>query len=103
VRRADSAAAVSALQLRFGDALGAGRISGVRAIDDCCVLAAVGQQMASRRGVAATMFDALAKANVNIRRVPPSLARRAFLFWRVPLSWGEAGPGGEAGRALCAS
>ena len=39
-------------------------------IDDCCVLAAVGRQMASRKGVAATMFSALAKANINIRRAP---------------------------------
>lgn len=41
----------------------------VRSIDNCCVLAAVGSLMASRRGVAATMFSALAKSNVNIRCV----------------------------------
>ena len=52
---------------RFGEAIGAGRISKVEKIDDCCVLAAVGHQMASRKGVAATMFSALAKANINIR------------------------------------
>jgi aspartokinase/homoserine dehydrogenase 1 len=39
----------------------------VEALRECCVLAAVGQKMASRRGVAATMFAALAKANINIR------------------------------------
>ena len=39
-------------------------------IDNCCVLAAVGHQMASRKGVAATMFSALAKANINIRCGP---------------------------------
>lgn len=52
---------------RFGEAIGAGRISKVEKIDNCCVLAAVGHQMASRKGVAATMFSALAKANINIR------------------------------------
>ena len=52
---------------RFADAIKAGRISKVEKIDDCCVLAAVGHQMASRKGVAATMFSALAKANINIR------------------------------------
>lgn len=52
---------------RFKDAIAAGRISAVEALHDCCVLAAVGQKMASRRGVAATMFAALAKANINIR------------------------------------
>ena len=52
---------------RFGEAIRAGRISKVEQIDHCCVLAAVGHQMASRKGVAATMFSALAKANINIR------------------------------------
>lgn len=52
---------------RFGEAIAAGRISKVEKIDNCCVLAAVGHQMASRKGVAATMFSALAKANINIR------------------------------------
>lgn len=36
-------------------------------VADCCILAAVGQQMASRKGVSATMFSALAKANINVR------------------------------------
>ena len=52
---------------RFSDAIRAGRISNVEQIDGCCILAAVGQQMASRKGVSATMFSALAKANINIR------------------------------------
>ena len=52
---------------RFEEAIKAGRISKVEKIDECCVLAAVGHQMASRKGVAATMFSALAKANINIR------------------------------------
>ena len=54
---------------RFSEAIGAGRISKVEKINDCCVLAAVGHQMASRKGVAATMFSALAKANINIRYI----------------------------------
>lgn len=54
---------------RFADAIRAGRISHVQKIDNCCILAAVGQQMASRKGVSATMFSALAKANINIRSV----------------------------------
>ena len=53
---------------RFADAIRAGRISKVEAIQNLCILAAVGQQMASRKGVCATMFSALAKANINIRR-----------------------------------
>lgn len=60
---------LSIVWARFGDAIRAGRISKVEKIDNCCVLAAVGHQMASRKGVAATMFSALAKANINIRYV----------------------------------
>jgi aspartokinase len=42
-------------------------VSGVDRVDHCCVLAAVGEGMVERRGVAATMMGALAKANVNIK------------------------------------
>ena len=59
------------MDCRFDEAIKAGRISKVEKIDECCVLAAVGHQMASRKGVAATMFSALAKANINIRSVIP--------------------------------
>lgn len=61
---------------RFGEAIRAGRISKVEQISNCCVLAAVGHQMASRKGVAATMFSALAKANINIRS-----ALKPLLIW----------------------
>jgi aspartokinase/homoserine dehydrogenase 1 len=67
IKSADTDKALAALNKRFEEAIRAGRISAVEALRDCCVLAAVGQRMASRRGVAATMFDALAKANINIR------------------------------------
>ena len=69
VKGGDSEKAVGALRKRFSEAIGAGRISCVDAINDCCILAVVGQQMASRRGVAATMFAALAKANINVRAI----------------------------------
>lgn len=69
VKGVDAQQAVAALNKRFADAVAAGRISAVEAIEECCILAAVGQQMASRRGVAATMFAALAKANINVRAI----------------------------------
>lgn len=47
----------------------ADRVSAVERIDHCCVLAAVGQGMVQRKGVAATMMGALAKANVNIKAI----------------------------------
>ena len=68
VKQTQGEQAVAALNARFAEAIRAGRISKVEKIDNCCVLAAVGRQMASRKGVAATMFSALAKANINIRR-----------------------------------
>lgn len=69
VKAADTEKTLAALRKRFSESIAAGRISQVEAIQDCCVLAAVGQQMASRRGVAATMFDALAKTNINVRAI----------------------------------
>lgn len=44
-------------------------VSAVERIDNCCVLAAVGQGMVQRKGVSATMMGALAKANVNIKAI----------------------------------
>ena len=69
VKGGDSERAVTALRKKFSEAISTGRISSVSAIDECCVLAVVGQQMASRRGVAATIFAALAKANINVRAI----------------------------------
>ncbi|GAA0171667.1 hypothetical protein LIER_25647 [Lithospermum erythrorhizon] len=58
-----------ALKSRFQQALNAGRLSQVAVLPDCSILATVGQRMASTRGVSATLFDALAKANINIRAI----------------------------------
>lgn len=44
-------------------------MSAIQVIPNCCVLAAVGQGMVARKGVAATMMSALAKANVNIKAI----------------------------------
>jgi len=67
VREVDGEGAVTVLQKRFKDAIAAGRVSAVQQIRHCCVLAAVGQGMVARKGMAATMMSALAKANVNIK------------------------------------
>jgi hypothetical protein len=37
----------------------------VEIVNNCCILAAVGQRMASTHGVSATLFTALAKVRVN--------------------------------------
>ncbi|CAM8989189.1 unnamed protein product [Rhodiola kirilowii] len=62
-------AVADALESRFSQAIGAGRISKVDIIPNCSILAAVGQRMASTPGVSATLFNALAKANINIRAI----------------------------------
>lgn len=56
--------------LRFKDALAVGAISAIEVIDNCALLAAVGEGMASRRGTAASLFSALASDNINIRCPP---------------------------------
>ncbi|KAE9601151.1 hypothetical protein Lal_00023987 [Lupinus albus] len=62
-------AVAEALQSRFRHALGVGRLSQVAVIPNCSILAAVGQKMASTPGVSATLFNALAKANINVRAI----------------------------------
>ncbi|KAF6152315.1 hypothetical protein GIB67_005969 [Kingdonia uniflora] len=58
-----------ALESRFREALNVGRLSKVEVIPNCSILAAVGQKMASTPGVSASLFNALAKANINIRAI----------------------------------
>ncbi|XP_059297333.1 bifunctional aspartokinase/homoserine dehydrogenase, chloroplastic-like isoform X1 [Lycium ferocissimum] len=62
-------AVADVLESRFGQALSAGRLSQIAIIPNCSILAAVGQRMASTPGVSATLFTALAKANINIRAI----------------------------------
>ncbi|CAI9757777.1 unnamed protein product [Fraxinus pennsylvanica] len=59
----------SALESRFRQALDAGRLSQIAVIPNCSILATVGQKMASTPGVSASLFNALAKANINIRAI----------------------------------
>ncbi|KAK4490002.1 hypothetical protein RD792_000656 [Penstemon davidsonii] len=62
-------AVAAALESRFRQALDAGRLSQIAVIPNCSILAAVGQKMASTPGVSATLFNALAKANINVRAI----------------------------------
>jgi len=66
VKQSDSSKAVAALRRRFAEAIRSGGIQNIEAVDDCCILSAVGHGMANQRGVAAMFFSALAKANVNM-------------------------------------
>ncbi|KAJ6744685.1 hypothetical protein OIU79_030916 [Salix purpurea] len=69
VPESEVTAVAEALKSRFHEALNAGRISQVAVIHNCSILAAVGQKMASTPGVSATLFNALAKANINVRAI----------------------------------
>ncbi|GIL88501.1 hypothetical protein Vretimale_15367 [Volvox reticuliferus] len=113
VKGSDGEAAARVLTDRFAESITAGRVSAIQVIPDCCVLAAVGQGMVARKGVAATMMGALAKANVNIKaiaqgsseynitvlidQVDSERALRAvhsrFYLSDVPIGVGIVGPG----------
>lgn len=67
VRAADSVRAQHVLRAKFAESIRAGRVQDVELVPDCAVLAAVGQRMAENRGIAATVFSALATAGVNIK------------------------------------
>ncbi|GMH34042.1 hypothetical protein BSKO_01876 [Bryopsis sp. KO-2023] len=69
VKGDDGEFAVRVLRSRFSDQIQDGTVSKVSKMDDCCVLAVVGQRMANRKGMAATMMSALAKSNVNIKAI----------------------------------
>ncbi|KAL2622517.1 hypothetical protein R1flu_002722 [Riccia fluitans] len=106
-------AVAEALERRFKTALQAGRLSKVEVVRNCAILAAVGQKMASTPGVSATLFNALAKANINVRAIAQGCSEynitvvvnqedsiRAlkavhsrFYLSKTPLAMGIIGPG----------
>jgi len=66
VRAHEADAAVNALNKTFEKAIAAGRISRIHALDDCSILAIVGQNMCQTPGVSAMLFESLAQAAVNV-------------------------------------
>ena len=76
VRGAQAATARAALEGAFAREIGAGQISGVQVTPDIAVLAAVGNRMAGVPGTAARLFDALARAGVNIRAIAQGASER---------------------------
>jgi len=119
VRAAQAQAAQAAIDGAFARELASGQISGVNLTADIAVLAAVGDRMAGTPGVAARLFDALARARVNIRAIAQGASERNIsvaiaatdatkalraahaAFWLSPqtLSIGVIGPG-NVGAAL---
>ena len=119
VRAAQADAACAALEGAFAREISAGQISGVQVTRDIAVLAAVGERMAGTPGTAARLFDALARAHVNIRAIAQGASERNIsvaigrseatralraahaAFWLSPqtISIGVIGPG-KVGAAL---
>ena len=119
VKLAQADTACAAIEGAFARELHAGQISGVQVSRDISVLAVVGDRMAGVPGVAARLFDALARSHINIRAIAQgasernisvaisneqaTLALRAAhaAFWLSPqtISVGLIGPG-KVGAAL---
>jgi bifunctional aspartokinase / homoserine dehydrogenase 1 len=119
VRSHEADTANSAITEAFARELAAGQINGVQVTADISVLAAVGDRMAGMPGVAARLFDALARARVNIRAIAQGASERnisvaigkhdatkalraahsAFYLSPQALSLGVIGPG-KVGAAL---
>lgn len=66
VRGHEAKSAVAALNKRFEKAISAGRISKIICLEECSILAIVGQNMCATPGVSAMLFEALAQSAVNV-------------------------------------
>ena len=119
VRESQSEAARVAVADAFAESIETGLIAGVEVTGGIAILAAVGDGMVGSPGVAARLFDGLAKARVNIRAIAQGASERNIsvaldsadavrglravhaAFWLSPqtLSIGLIGPG-KVGREL---
>ncbi|NLB14189.1 MAG: bifunctional aspartate kinase/homoserine dehydrogenase I [Gammaproteobacteria bacterium] len=119
VRAAQAQAGKASLQRAFAQELSQGQIQSVQVEDGISVLAAVGDGMAGRPGVAARFLGTLARAHVNLRAIAQGASERNISvaiassdeskalraahagFWLSPqtISVGVIGPG-KVGAAL---
>ncbi len=119
VGEADAARAVDELRESFARELARGQIADIAAESGISVLAVVGDGMAGTPGIAACLFDALARARVNVRAIAQGASERnisvaihsdaatralravhaGFYLSAQTLSVGLIGPG-QVGRAL---
>jgi bifunctional aspartokinase / homoserine dehydrogenase 1 len=76
VREAEAETAHAAITVAFTRELAAGQINGVQLTRGISVLAAVGDRMAGTPGVAARLFDALARSRVNVRAIAQGASER---------------------------
>ncbi len=117
----ESQRAVAVLRDAFARELDRGQIQDVAASADIAVLAAVGDGMAGTPGIAARLFDALARSRINVRAIAQGSSERnisvaiaaadapralravhaGFYLSAQTISVGLVGPG-HVGRALLA-
>jgi aspartokinase/homoserine dehydrogenase 1 len=76
LRAAEADRAQTAVSAAFANELAHGQIHSVGVADGICVLAAVGDGMAGTPGVAARLFAALARAQVNVRAIAQGASER---------------------------
>jgi aspartokinase/homoserine dehydrogenase 1 len=76
VSETDAARAKAAIEKAFEAELRLGRIERIELIPGCSVLAAVGDRMVERRGVAARFFSNLARAGVNVMAIAQGSSER---------------------------
>jgi bifunctional aspartokinase / homoserine dehydrogenase 1 len=76
VHAAAAARARQAVERAFFAELHHGQIQRVEIDSHCCILAAVGDEMAGHPGIAANFFGALAKAGVNVRAIAQGSSER---------------------------
>ena len=94
VRQADAARGRDALLQAFAHELGNGQVASVQLRQGVSVLAAVGDGMAGRPGVAAQLFKSLSRARVNILAIAQGASER-----NISVAVDSA----DAARALCAA
>lgn len=76
IREKDAAAAHRAVQRAFAHELASGQVSGVTVARGIAGLAVVGDGMAGTPGIAARLFAALGRANVNVRVIAQGSSER---------------------------
>ena len=69
-------AAVRTIRKEFQTEIAEGGIKGIEAETDSAILAAVGENMPGRVGVAGKFFSSLAKSNVNVRAIAQGSSER---------------------------
>ena len=69
MKEEDGDLAVRVLRSKFAEDVQSGNISRIQRIRDCSILAAVGEEMANRKGMSAMLMSALATANINIKAI----------------------------------